>query len=372
MYKSLRFNPNPRNVNIVPDFIYLRKKLGESVLRIKNYYRNEIRLVSVSHPLYLILHSLPVQYTGNKKDFVKAVQLATVQIAKTHKLVGSSTAGEIQSNKFVRENSTEIILANTVDFDVEDAIKNWMNLEPVKVLRHPFGDINLPVLNTSLSAEYFVFAERVNNDAVYVFEINVAMLALQYICWKEATAAVGDMKNLLNFCAAFPLPNMLESWTNISFFNRYMYFLTNFKKKRYPTTRNVHPININQLDAELDRAMLKLVTNAKHITRDFATILAELMLPFQKTNKGLLEAADNYLDTYQVTWALNLAYIPIIAGLLITDNLAPKKSSMDIKRSLSINLSRLRSGNYLRPYISSTLFLATDRYIQQNIKPYIN
>ncbi len=371
MYKSLRFNPNPRSVSIVPDFIVVRKRLNETLLRLKDFYRNEVRTVSVNHPLYILLHSLPVNYNGDKAAYVRAVQNATIQIAKTHNYVNSAHQGTVWSNKFIPENSEEIIIVNNTPFDIPTAIQNWRQLEPVKVLRHPFGDIKFPVFNRSVRVEYLLYAHRVNDDSTYVFEINVAMLALQWVCWLEHTASNNDMRNLLNFVAGYPLVTMLESWINIAFFNRYMFFLKNPHKKQYPRISNIHPIQIQDVDAELDRAMVKLTIQATKITRDFARILAELMLPFQKTSLGLLEAADNYQDTRQIIWALNIAYIPIIGGLLLTDALGTKRSNMDIKRSLSVNLSRLRHGDYLRPYVPNALFVRTDRYINQNILPYI-
>lgn len=343
MYKGLLFNKIPKARSIPPQFNYLNNLANLQYRRIRELHEHLTVTVNENNLIVQMLQSLPFRLTGDPIIDARNASSAMVQIAGTHKLVTDDTSGKIHSKAILPFKANEVIILTDTEFNVKEALANWRYLQPVKLLSHPFMDICYPLFFNTIDQNYpMANTPVVKGDSVFAFEVNLPMLVFMLSAW-----AIEDTKrNLRNFVAMYPIVNLIPSFMDIAYLNRYFHIaidpIGKINNLNYNKTFSLN-LAISQVNTAFDAARRRMLVE----NRDIPTILAEINLPFADSVSDYLEPMWKLRGNRQSRWALDVAYMPYIRGLLAIDATQSVRMSPDIKADLRIAYNQMTIGNYL-------------------------
>lgn len=343
MYKGLLFTKIPKAKSIPPHFNYLNQLAKSQYKRIRELHDSLTVTVSENNLLVQMLQSLPFRLTGDPVIDARNASSALIQVAGTHRLTTDDTSGKIHSKAILPFKANEVILLTNRPFDVKEALTNWKYLQPIRCISHPFMDICYPLFFNTMDDNYpMANTPVVKGDSTFVFEVNLPMLVFMLSSW-----AITDTKrNMRNFVAMYPIINILPSFMDISYLNRYFRIaidpLSKINNLNYNKTFSLN-LAISQTNTAFDAVRKRMLVE----NRDMATILSEINLPFSEDITEYLAPAFILRGNRQSRWALDFAYMPYIRGLLSIDALQSVKMSPDTKSDLRIAYNQMVMGNYL-------------------------
>lgn len=379
MYRLYSARPASKKGTVLfPEFIYVRSGLQQEFRKILQWYRINKRIVPTQHLIVKLLNSINTVYGGDINNYARQVANETTRLTMLLGLTNDDTAGKVHHDVFFRNKSNEIILTNNEPFTLNNPEQDWMDLDPIKVLRHPNTDTCMPVFNGNLDDNYYKRNVTVDNNNFYVISINIPMLAVQYALWnKSLTANQFGKESTNNFVATYPIVNMIPSYLDYAIFNRFFNILT---KKGNSEQRNVHPfMTINYYD-RIDRVLKGLCEHLKTHRLDFANVLMSIPAVFQKDMFSVgFPSFSHYNATRQVLWALEIAVMPTIAMLLTLAAVSDEENDSTSYRYvnthgynfLRIAIRKIQSDNLLESHLEVPELLLVKRYLQNNIIDYL-
>lgn len=213
MFKALREFPVLTRASVTPsNHRQLMQRYDEQIIRLKWHYRRAVHVVPNEHLLVQLLRHAGVAYSGNDELYYNSVRAQVNRIATALKINTSVHAnGKQTRSSFYGSGVSEYIVAVSnpfirgVDYD-----KHWPSIEPVKVRYHPYSDLS------------FNLPDNEGNATGYaVIEVNIPLLMLQFIKWKQWTETrYAHKPTVQQFIFQFPLVNMLSSHADVCWMNR--------------------------------------------------------------------------------------------------------------------------------------------------------
>lgn len=319
-----------------PDLPRIQRGLQLSIETVIGYRRQNPGYLPNQHILNRLLNSINIHWDGDPDVYVTKVRDVALARTVSFGWTSSLAYGRLHAtSSFYGNNVQEVIYATDEDFDVEEAVENWTDLEPIRVLSHPLTDLwcHVPDGETNW-----------NTSGISVVVINVPMLALQRQLWleRERRRSKFGNRNGGNFLQEIPLPNMLYSHVDIAIANRCYNWLNSIPSD---ATSRHHPFHLVDWSKPVDKVIeLTLETIAKrkltfdqiidHLpTSGYCTLRERLRLPML-----------HWLQ--QPQWAILLARLSLVAFLVQMNTLsgshANKAGCNQIRRYLlEFNQARL-------------------------------
>lgn len=289
----------PRRVysGLISDFVLnnVEKRTIEDVDRVMQYYRHGSFYVPNTHLLVRLINTIgtPLSYD---LDYYYEVTLARALFsANSLKLTSSIAYGNWHVGVFY-QGCPELIIVHTGEDSPYELMKDWENLQPVKVLESPVSNMDYLVPDGGRNS-----SER----GLAVISIDLAMLMVMYKGYMDrqsARLATGEESagTTKHFVARYLLPNMLKSQTDLALFNR-IYNLEMGAPMGVAIKK--HPFHISDYTHQLDKNLTIFLDRIRNTGRDYENYIEQLPRFFSDNPLGMPDMA----DTRQVWWALFLA-----------------------------------------------------------------
>lgn len=320
------FNPA---LNKVTGWNETRRNVLEEMNRLAKFYHYTAQWSRNTNVINRILDTLDVS-PNKDKDYV--AQLAREEFAPKIGLFGlfsSTITFRIQPlAQFYNQSCLEVLIYDDSYFDANKAKGNWQQLEPIKVLDHPFDDINLSIPN-------FDYQSSGNNSGLVFISINVAMLVVQYHYWVESlTEAVPDITTAkAQFIMRYPIFNTIKSHMDISIRNRFFKLYSNEPVSNF---LKVHPVMLRDYSRLLDNALRNVCATIRDRSLTYNELLQQIPAVSYENQLQVLKLPE-ITPTRPVKWALDLTRIRTIHNLLRYED--EKKTGSLIKANLNTSTS---------------------------------
>jgi len=274
---------------------YVKTGLTQNLGRVVQFYRRNPMAVQSDHFLVRLLQSVTVPSSMPLDRYYANVDALSLNLSMALKMTSSIYKGSVFPGVFYGPNSQEILVVNDVAFDPYLAHKNWKNLSAVKVLSHPYSDLNLNIPNGT---------KKSNERGMAVISIDITLLAVQYRAFKmnedEMVGPGGDRHSIMQFIHMYVLPNMLFSHLDYVLLNR-MYNLETYQPNAIGS--NKHSFYLTDFSAKLDEIQQITISNLTKAKRNFLGTLRTIPAITKSNMEEVLELPD-VAPTRQVTWAL--------------------------------------------------------------------
>lgn len=345
-----------------PDWQYVRDGLRRSLGTTLAYYRRNPTAVKSNHFLVRLLQSITVPQSQNLLRYYDNVDAIALNVSMALKMTSSIYRGSLFNQVFYGEDSSEILIAHNEAFDIEQANRDWANLCPVKVLRHPRSDLGLGLLDGR---------EHGIESGLAVVSINITMLAIQYRAFRlNEQAVVGDsesQRSVAQFIRMYVLPNMLLSHLDIALFNR-----LDAISRGAPlgASKTKQPFQLLEYSKKVDhvyKAVLQaLERGGRNFTGELRTIPAVVK---QDMEQALL--LPDLAETQQVQWALTVARLPHLAFLCRTAKGGAAVRDQHLVTKILRSLLAYRTNNVMRTMLPVSEYLQVEletQAVEQAIK----
>ena len=319
------FNPA---LNKVTGWNETRRNVLEEMNRLAKFYHYTAQWSRNTNVINRILDTLDVS-PNKDKDYV--AQLTREEFAPKIGLFGlfsSTITSRIQPYaQFYNQSCLEVLVYDDSYFDANKAKGNWQQLEPIKVLDHPFDDINLSIPN-------FDYQSAGNNSGLVFISINVAMLVVQYHYWVESLTEVEpDITTAkAQFIMRYPIFNSLKTHLDISIRNRFFKLYNNEPVSNF---LKIHPVMLRDYSRLMDNALRNACTTIRGKSLTYNELLQQIPAVSYENQLQVLKLPE-ITPTRPVEWALDLTRMRTIHNLLRCE---------DEKETGSLNKASLVTSN---------------------------
>lgn len=326
------------------DWEYVRAGLKRNLVSVLNYYRKNPTSVKSDNFVVRLLQSLPISRTLPLYSYYEATRGQALNLSMALGMTSSISTGRVWQGVFYGPCSHEVLIATDEDFDYEYAHTHWMNLAPIRVLRHPRTDLSLRLLDGS---------RPVGEVGLAVLTVNIPMLAVQYRAFKEWTAQNALIEGsteytIQQFVRMFVIPNMLFSHLDYAIFNRAAALL---ESKPLSTYIKAHSFPTVDYSAKTDEYLQKVLLRISHVQLGFTGILRNTPAITRKDQDEVMEVP-RVAPTRQVHWALTVARSPALRFLLKAGQLTTNQQELN---SLRRTILSYRSNDIIKSVLPSYL-----------------
>lgn len=304
MYMLFRDVPNRRlGQALDPSIVYIRRTYKTLIQDVKGYYRNAPKYVESTNLFALLIQQFVVNMHLDDSQWIRYIENQATGAARNLGLVSPINKGKIFTKGItLGPHSEEVAMANYEKFKTEGLGKIWRELKPVKYLYHTRTDTSLPIMNNTTPGK-----------AYGVITVNIPMLMVQYRYWLRWQKNLGIMQfeNVYRFIGSVVLPNMIESFLDIAYFNRLDRASQDIQNPTFPVQ---HPFYLTDMNPRLDKLSERV--NIEAIMKGIEIEGLAWITPMV-VNENLFQvmALPREPVTYQNEWAYALARLPYIRYL---------------------------------------------------------
>lgn len=305
MYDLFKGTPSRKvSAYVFPELIYVRRIYAGLIDDVKSYYRRYPKYVDPKNVLGNILLHMHIRLDMDDRVFAAYIEDSSDSLIKAFGMVSSISRGKsFTKGMTLGENTSEVILAHSEAFDTTDLRVHWRELTPFKYLYHSRTDLNLPIMNN-----------RTPGKGYGVATLNVPMLAVQYRYWlrHNLDKDVPQKEAVYRFIGGFVLPNAINSFLDVAFFNRLARQAQGIGSPTYPVP---HPFYLTDLTPRVERLIATANAASVHRSKDIEQLAwATPML----AQDNLFNIAGIPKDpvTRQNEWAIVLARLPYVKYLI--------------------------------------------------------
>lgn len=296
-----------------------RRGLSRNTERVLQYYRNNPTIVKSNHFLVKLIQSIAIPHGLNTERYYDNVENISTHLAMAMKMTSSTYKGSLFNSVFY-PGSNEIIISRTNEINLEVAVKNWRQLVPVKVIRHPISDLGLALPDGT---------QDVSETGLAVIMVDIPLLALQYraFCQHEeyTKGSDGAQLTVMQFVRMYVIPNMLVSHVDYVIFNRLDKLSRNEQPAKYIRQ---HPFVLIDYSQEVDDVLLRAIDLVSNQVNTFSKTIQTVPAVFNE-NQAYLAFLPEMAQTRQVLWALILAKLPLILFLFNISKGGPSNVNQD-------------------------------------------
>lgn len=293
---------------VIPQWRRIQDGLERNIARVQDFYRNNPRGLAGGHFLTKLLRSLNISHQMEDDIFVWKVTDFADDISRTLKMTSAVSRGRLfEQGVFYGPHVGEAIVATTDPFDVDAAVADWQNLQPIRVLAHPFCDFDMALPNGRTHSR---------GTGLAVITVNIPMLALQYKVWRRWERSVNhdSPQSYMQFLHALPIPNMLHTHVNISILNRIM---NQFFEGEVPKADPAHSFYLTNWGPEVDGVAQVYLEHMSKRNARFDTMIELMPCLGQSMHDTLRLPKQAY--TLQLQWAIVVARL-VLATFLVQFN----------------------------------------------------
>lgn len=313
----------------LPQMRYVTERVGSNIDRLVDYYQNSGGFADSRHILIRALSNLTGIYTVPPGYYADYLLDYYDNSCRAEGITTATSIGAIHRNgHFYGRGSDEVYIAVESFGNADLITRNWRNQQPVKVLRHPYMDMNLNLPD----GKGFI-------GGMAVFTIDFVVLGLMYRAWRleEDRKPAGIRETLMQFIYQYVLPGMLRSQANVAMLNRIDAELNGLDTGL--TVKKKIPVSLPTNDSYVNTVATQYVQWGLNGGRTFEQLIQSFPQPFgHSVSKAVV--ADGIVRTRQSRWATTIAEIPLLALLLEFDSKTESSANVgdkvDIRRDLRI------------------------------------
>lgn len=327
------FLPDMSNPIVVGDWDYLKRSLNSNLKTVQTYYHKTPFEVRNGHILSKIINSVGIDFSLDLSRVFNHTKLMQASLCRAFGITSSFNQGGLLQNVFYPE-CHEILMLDDTEVDFERAIKVWYKLEPIKVLSHPFNDVNFYL-------PYVDGARPTPKNQVAVLSINIQLLIVQYVGWLRWQGEVGA-RNIKAFIHMFPLCNAIRTGAEISLINRWFEMPTIKRTK-------VHPFALPDYNGILEKYVKKRM---ELLSKEALTIRGVyLNLPAITQHNAAAVLAIRHLNvSKQNRWAWFTAYRSYLVNARLINSVSDKYQNPETTKwpkdlKLLLNEFSVNTGN---------------------------
>lgn len=284
---------------------YVRDGLRRNLEVILRYHRKNPQAVQGSHFLVRLLGSIAVPLSLNLERYFENVDACTFDTASALKMTSAVAYGGLHKGIFYGPGCNEILIGHNDSFDIYHADKNWMNLQPVTVLRHPRSDLMMNLPDGK---------DTGTESGMVVIAINIPMLAIMYrafVQYETKNVEEGARLSVYHFIRMYVLPNMLATHLDVALFNR----IDNLQKGApLGESKQAHSFALPDYSKKVNDIHKEILTYIHKKRQDFLGVLHTIPAAIKPDMASVMEIPD-IVFTRQVSWALVLARLQVLAFL---------------------------------------------------------
>lgn len=321
-------------------WMYLEPALKRNVDQVISYYRRSPFAVKSNHLLVRLLHAITTPKTQELLRYYDNVDASCLNIAQTLGFTSPISRGNLWNGVFYGKGNVEIIIADDSSFDPIVADKNWENLEPIRVLRHPRSDLNMNIPNGINSGV---------EEGIAVISVNIPMLAIQYRAFRReenrhAFMSGANERSIMQFLHMYPLTNMVRSHMDVVMFNRVDRIVHGLP---FGEAKIKHPFFLIDYSKELNLFHRLTIESLEDTAKGFYDTLRTIPAVTKENLVEVMELPD-VAGTRQIVWALVLARLPALNFLFRMAKGGPStKNGMEVNM-VKRRLLQLRTENLLQ------------------------
>ena len=238
----------------LPNWNNARQNIYTEINKLVRYYREARERVTNNNPLVKLLKADSTPLYANA-DYT--IELARNRWLKDAELYGINTpfrkASYLPDNIAYPNNVKEYVaMDDSIPYGNEVKI-NWKQLGPIKVIDHPYADLNLSVPNGRFQGE------PIYGNSIFL-SINIPMLVLQYRLWQkhEAEPQNLDVEDPAVFLVRYPLMNLMNSHMDLVLRNRFLNFYYGREPEQFKVLRQ-GGVAVNDTSNFVDRSLRECV-----------------------------------------------------------------------------------------------------------------
>lgn len=326
------------NVSVSPGLSRLRAVVKDSVLKVQDYYRSNVRTATAAHPFAQMLgHMVPYQL-----DPIEVYNSAVSRypyVSKALKFTTDFNRGTLQGHRVT--NSLDTLIFATHDYvRPYAAVADWKSLKPVKYIwcESPFLDIS-PLEHDG--------SNRYDFEAL---SLDVPSLALMYKGFKESLSSESVL-GADQFVGTHIAVSALESKADMSMISAAisMYGGTYEDNRRQDVE-----IYVPSYSSDVQTVLKHFLQRCEGTKMPFVQVLANLPCIYQENALLALQLPD-YLPTTQVNWAMLAARLKVINFLYDLGGANGKRANQGFTNQLKKEVRLVRSMRYPENAMSSEL-----------------
>lgn len=362
MYQSFVLKTtNEKGIVNFPAWDVIQRNFTKGNNNITHFYRINPTAIRSDHLLVKLIESINVPYptNSNLEVYASAVRDKAYSLASSLRISSASYKGSIGHNGyFFGKACDEIIIANNEPFSISDAIADWQNIQPIKVLYHEMTSLLPPLLDGKRNYQ---------SGGYSVISINIPLLAVQYQMWRAKVQSGLIYKlDTAHFVKSYPIANMIFSYQDLAVFNRIDRLSRNLEISKYSS--NYHSFALIDDTFDANRVLSQVLSKVESAPYSFNRILTTIPAVTANNALGTLVMPD-LPDTRQIYWSLVLARLPAISFLLRISKDNPANSQ--IKNDWRVALRELHYDNSFSGVMSRLDISKLWQYINANIAPYV-
>lgn len=321
-------------------WMYLKPAFERNIQTVISYYRRSPIAVKSQHLLIRLLHAITIPHTQELLRYYDNVDSSCLNISHTLGFTSPLSNGILWNGVFYGKGNPEIIIADNSPFDPIEADKNWEELEPVRVLRHPRSDLNMNIpngINTGIESGLSVIA------------VNIPMLAIQYRAFRRneinASFLTGaSQRSIMQFMHMYPLTNMVKSHFDLVLFNRVNRMVRGLP---FGETTDKHPFYLIDYSKELNYFHEKTIESLRETGKGFYDTLRTIPAINHPDMVGVMKLPD-LAATRQIIWALTIARLPALTWLFRMAKDGPSTRNKMEVNAVRRRLTQMKSDNLIK------------------------
>lgn len=221
IFKKLRDKQPPRHPPVIDN---IRRTLFKNIEMYKTYWQNMNWTVRSDHVLMRVLNKVTLFTEDNLLNY-NAAERALEGFVSSIGFITPVFYGRVQPKPhFYGEGCQEILIDQRFDDSVElMMMKHYTEWDPIRVVRHPFTSFDYQIANGK--------KRRTGEKGIVIIKIDLALLCVQYHCWlmdrMRNRYENDELKPMGVFLHNVPITNMIESHTEVVWYNRFMNYCLN-------------------------------------------------------------------------------------------------------------------------------------------------
>lgn len=243
------FNSNYRGSGKTYPIIKLRTNravIQREIARVCSFYRARPVSSKEDHVIAKLINVLNVSVKRGDMETIQACIDRTPQVAKILGFVHPYNNRPLEMRgEFYNDHTREIIILDeSTPINLEVVKRQWPVINPIKILTHPFNDINFHLCNGKYP---------VSKDGFAVLVVNVPLLILQYRYWVNDQLSKGLSEiRPSRYVGQCLVPNMMSAHMDIAYINRAM---DTYRGKLVPVMKRCHPVSIVDITNHVDESI---------------------------------------------------------------------------------------------------------------------
>lgn len=321
--------------SLQPSYLSLmHSRIERDFRRVNRYIRNRDWHVKSNHILINVLNSIALDWRMDIFEYHRRVRDISADIAKANGISSQLHKAKNNTSNFLGNNVTELYININEPFDLLNIESTWLDLEPVKFLRHDVDSLDMSPLDGS----------RHEPSGFAVINIDIVKLAIQYRQWRlewEKNDELDFVPSIIQYVSSYPLANLMYSFYDHCLFNRFMTKL----EGGVPTT------SINKLP-------FMVIDHTRHVDRyiDFCLELMKRrsLTVIETLRQFKLHTNDSAFDLYklppiyvsrQMEWLFIVARLRVVISLLTISKWKSHSRNRAYVNEVRLYLRRVRGAS---------------------------